>query len=147
MNAGPTRIESADAVDAGVILDLVARNGLPLDGLREHLPTTVVARDNGTIAGTAALELYTDGALLRSVAVAPERQGQGLGRELTKAAIRLAEQRHAPAVYLLTTTADRFFPEFGFQRIERAEVPASVQTSIEFTSACPSSATVMRKRL
>lgn len=106
-----------------------------------------MARDNGTIAGTAALELYTDGALLRSVAVAPERQGQGLGRELTKAAIRLAEQRHAPAVYLLTTTADRFFPEFGFQRIERAEVPASVQTSIEFTSACPSSATVMRKRL
>jgi len=147
MTAGPTRIEPADALDADAILDLVARNGLPLDGLREHLPTTVVARDNGRIVGTAALELYIDGALLRSVAVAPEHQGQGLGHELTQAAIHLAEQRHAPAVYLLTTTADRFFPKFGFQRIERAEVPPSVQTSIEFRSACPSSATVMRKGL
>jgi amino-acid N-acetyltransferase len=147
MNTWPTRIEPADALDADAILDLAARNGLPLDGLREVLPTTVVARDAGTIVGTAALELYTDGALLRSVAVAPERQGQGLGHELTQAAIHLADQRHVPAVYLLTTTADRFFPKFGFQRIERAEVPADVQTSVEFTSACPSSATVMRKRL
>jgi amino-acid N-acetyltransferase len=132
MNAGPTRIELADAVDADAILDLVARNGLPLDGLHEHLPTTVVARDNGTIVGTAALELYTDGALLRSVAVAPERQGHGLNHKLTQAAIDLAEQRHAPAVYLLTTTADGFFPKFAFQRLERAEVPAGVQTSVEF---------------
>lgn len=54
---------------------------------------------------------------------------------------------HAPAVYLLTTTADRYFPRFGFERIARADVPASVQTSIEFTSACPTSATVMRKQL
>ena len=52
-----------------------------------------------------------------------------------------------PALYLLTTTAERYFPKFGFERIERAEVPLSVQTSIEFTSACPSSATVMRKQL
>jgi amino-acid N-acetyltransferase len=50
-------------------------------------------------------------------------------------------------VYLLTTTAERFFRTFGFERIERAAVPQSVQTSIEFTSACPSSATVMRKIL
>ena len=99
------------------------------------------------IVGSAALEVYPDGALLRSVAVAPELQGQGLGHELTDAAIRLARDLQVPAIYLLTTTAERFFPKFGFERIERADVPATVQTSIEFTSACPSSATVMRKSL
>ena len=50
-------------------------------------------------------------------------------------------------LYLLTTTAERYFPKFGFERIERHEVPASVQVSVEFTSACPSNAIVMRKRL
>jgi len=48
---------------------------------------------------------------------------------------------------LLTTTAADFFPKFGFEPIARADVPASVQSSIEFTSACPATATVMRKTL
>ena len=47
----------------------------------------------------------------------------------------------------LTTTAERFFPKFGFEGIARSDVPPSVQASIEFTSACPSSAMVMRKTL
>ena len=47
----------------------------------------------------------------------------------------------------LTTTAERFFPRFGFERITRDDVPASVQASIEFREACPASATVMRRWL
>ena len=68
-------------------------------------------------------------------------------RELTAAAIHLADTLNAPALYLLTTTAEQFFPKFGFERIARADVPATVQASVEFTSACPTSATVMRKTL
>ena len=120
---------------------------LPTGGLRDHLATTLVARDGHRIVGSAALEVYPHGALLRSVAVATERQGQGLGRELAEAAIRLAREIQAPAIYLLTTTAENYFPKFGFERITRTDVPASVQASIEFTSACPSSAMVMRKSL
>jgi amino-acid N-acetyltransferase len=52
-----------------------------------------------------------------------------------------------PAVYLLTNTAAEYFPRFGFERITRADVPPAVQASIEFTSLCPYTATVMRKRL
>jgi len=141
-------IEAARPSDTDRVLDLLTRNRLPVDGLREHLATTTIARDEtGEIVGSAALELYADGALLRSVAVAPQWQGRGLGHALTDAAIRLARDRHVPAIYLLTTTAERFFPQFGFERIERADVPPSVQTSVEFTFACPSSATVMRKSL
>jgi len=142
-----TRIEAARPADAADVLHLLDQNHLPIDGLGDHLATTVVARHNGRIVGSAALEIYPDGALLRSVAVAPELQGHGLGHELTNAAIRLARDLHVPAIYLLTTTAERYFPKFGFERIQRAAVPPTVQTSIEFTSACPSSATVMRKSL
>jgi amino-acid N-acetyltransferase len=72
---------------------------------------------------------------------------QGLGHELTDAAIRLARGRQVPALYLLTTTAKGYFPKFGFERIQRADVPPAVQASVEFTSACPSSAAAMRKTL
>jgi amino-acid N-acetyltransferase len=74
-------------------------------------------------------------------------RGAGLGARLTEAAIADARRRELPALYLLTTTAERFFPRFGFERITRDEVPASVQASIEFRGACPASAIVMRKRL
>jgi amino-acid N-acetyltransferase len=140
-------IESARPGDADAIASLIAANQLPLDGLREHLDTAVVARLNGVVIGVAALEVYKDGVLMRSVAVAPLLHGQGLGHRLTNAVLQLACDLEAPHAYLLTTTAERFFPKFGFERIERADVPASVQASIEFRSACPSSAIVMRKAL
>jgi amino-acid N-acetyltransferase len=57
------------------------------------------------------------------------------------AALTIAREHHVDAVFLLTTTAEQFFPKFGFERISRADVPASVQASVEFQSACPASAT------
>lgn len=142
-----TKVEPANRDDAPAILSLLAENHLPLDGLLEHIGTTLVARRDGRVVGSAALETYPDGALLRSVAVARECQGRGLGLELTTAALSLATDLHASAVYLLTTTAERYFPRFGFERVTRDEVPAGVRGSIEFTSACPASAVVMRRRL
>jgi amino-acid N-acetyltransferase len=142
-----TRIEPARPDDTPQVQRLLERNHLPLEGLLEHLATMLVARQGGEIVGSAALEVYPDGALLRSVAVSPDRQGTGLGRQLTDAAIQMARDRGLPALFLLTTTADRYFSKFGFERIERNEVPDGVKTSVEFTSACPASAIVMRKSL
>jgi amino-acid N-acetyltransferase len=143
--SAPVQIEPAQSTDRDDVLRLVEQSGLPRDGLVNHLATALVARHGGRIVGSAALEMYPDGALLRSVAVAREFQGQGIGHRLTDAAISLARERRVPALYLLTTTADQFFPRFGFERIERTAVPRTVQSSVEFTSACPSSATVMRR--
>ena len=140
-------IEAATAADLSAVRALLARHDLPLDDVDAHLQTMVVARESERLVGVAALELYRDGSLLRSVAVDPEFQGRQLGHRLTEAALQLARARGAGAVFLLPTTAERFFPKFGFEQITRAEVPASVQTSVEFRSACPASAIVMRRRL
>jgi amino-acid N-acetyltransferase len=142
-----TSIEPARVEDVADVERLLEENHLPVEGWREHLSTTIVARGDGRVIGSAALERYDDGVLLRSVAVAPSLHNQGLGRKLVQAAIALAGELGTPAVYLLTTTAERFFPIFGFEPIHRADVPAHLQTSIEFTSACPAGAAVMRKRL
>jgi amino-acid N-acetyltransferase len=140
-------IDSAAERDLPEIHALLERLHLPLAGVDEHLPTMLVAREGGQIVGTAALELYADGALLRSVAVEPRRQGAQLGHRLTDAALRLATTHGANTVFLLTTTAERFFPRFGFEPIGREQVPASVRESVEFQSACPASAIVMRKQI
>ena len=50
-------------------------------------------------------------------------------------------------VYLLTTTAEKYFPRYGFEVIERAAVPAEVHESSEFASVCPASAVAMRLKL
>ena len=141
------RIEPATAADAAAVLALLEQAGLPTDDVMSHLGSAVVARHHGRVVGTAAIEVYADGGLLRSVAVDQEYRSLGLGTRLTDAAIDVAQRRRLPALYLLTTTADGFFPRFGFERIGRDDVPASVQASIEFRGACPASATTMLKRL
>ena len=77
----------------------------------------------------------------------PTDRGTGLGGRLTAAAIEEAQRLQLPALYLLTTTAEEFFPRFGFERITSHEVPDSVKQSIEFREACCASAVVMLKRL
>ena len=140
-------IEEATAADRDAVLALLADAGLPADGLAQHFTNAIVARRDGAVIGSAALEIYQHGALLRSVAVAAPERGTGLGVRLTEAAIAHARARNIPTLYLLTTTADRFFPRFGFTTITRADVPDSVKSSVEFRSACPASAVVMRKVL
>jgi amino-acid N-acetyltransferase len=140
-------IERANPGDLPEVHTLLQRSQLPLDGLDEHVETMIVAREASHVVGTAALELYADGALLRSVVVDPAVQGRQLGHKLTETALQMAQQHGVRAVFLLTTTAEAFFPKFGFEPVARADVPASVQASVEFRYACPASAVVMRKRL
>jgi amino-acid N-acetyltransferase len=140
-------IQAAEASDLPAVRRLLETQHLPLDGVDEHVSTMVVAKKGSEVVGAAAVELYADGALLRSVVVDPTARGQGLGHRLSDAALSIAKERGTRTAFLLTTTAEQFFPKLGFEQIVRDDVPASVQASIEFQSACPASAVVMRKRL
>ena len=140
-------IAPARRSDYEVVAALLEREHLPLDGLRQHFEHAIVARAGNRIIGCSALEVYQGGALLRSVAVDAEYRRGGVGSDLTQAAIELATQRLVPAIYLLTTSAERFFRKFSFEIVDRADVPLTVTASEEFTHACPSTAIVMRRFL
>ncbi|WP_049981516.1 arsenic resistance N-acetyltransferase ArsN2 [Halolamina rubra] len=134
---------------------LLARSGLPtadlsLDGGPEPSggkPTlfTVVAGDDRV--GCIGLERYDDAALLRSAVVAEPHRGQGYGRAAVRALEARASDAGVGTLYLLTTTAAGFFAGLGYERVERDSVPASMRESAEFSELCPSSATVLRRRL
>jgi amino-acid N-acetyltransferase len=136
-------IEPARRNELPQILTLLEESGLPRDGLEDHLATTLVARRHEQVVGSAALEPYGPAALLRSITVRRDLRGGGLGRRLTEAALGLARELGVVEVYLLTETADLFFPRFGFRPISRSGVPQGVRRSVEFTSACPASARAM----
>lgn len=137
------RVRPAERADLGAIERLLTVSGLPLDGVRDALDTFVVAQSGDDLVGVAGLEVCCDNALLRSVAVSPDWRSHGLGRALVTRVISDAEARGIRALYLLTTTAERYFPSFGFRQIAREDVPGDVRETAEFQSACPASATVM----
>lgn len=140
-------VRPARAADLSGVERLLAASGLPLVGVAEALPGFVVAEAEGTLVGVAGLEVCCDNALLRSVAVEPAWRSHGVGRALVTRVISDAEARGINALYLLTTTADRYFPSFGFRQIARDAVPPDVRETAEFRSACPASATVMTRPL
>lgn len=137
------RVRPAAPDDLAGVERLLLASDLPLDGVRESLVDFVVAEASDEVIGVAGLELCRDEALLRSVAVAPEWRSRGIGRALVTRVISDAEARGIRALYLLTTTAEHYFPSFGFHPVGRDEVPAGVCETVEFRGACPESATVM----
>mgnify|MGYP001544453706 FL=1 len=129
--------------DLEAVERLLVASSLPVIGVEEALPTFVVAESGGQIVGVVGLEICCEYALLRSTAVEPEWRDRGLGRRLVERIIAEAEAQGICALYLLTTTAERYFPSFGFAKTTREAVPAPVRETAEFQSACPASATVM----
>ena len=142
MNGAP-HIRPAEPSDLAAIQRLLTVSGLPLDGVRDALDGFVVAQSSDGLVGVAGLEVCCDNALLRSVAVLPDWRSHGLGRALVTRVISDAEARGIRALYLLTTTAERYFPSFGFQQIAREDVPDDVRKTGEFQSVCCASAAVM----
>ena len=135
----------AGAADRGGVCDLLSAARLPLDGLSDSLEHFLVAEEHGRIVAAAGIEVYGDAVLLRSVVVAPEHRGTGMGGKLSDASLALARELGARHAYLLTDTAEAFFRRRGFEAIDRMAVPAGIRNSVEFAVACPASAIVMHR--
>jgi len=141
------RIRNATNADLPAVERLLAANDLPLEGVRDNFASFVVADDDGAIAGAIGLEKFGSAALLRSAVVSRDRRGSGVGRRLVEQLLERAEEAGVDEVYLLTTTADKYFPRFGFTRTTRSAVPDPVKSSAEFQGACPDTAVVMTRRI
>ena len=148
MNTDETpAVRGATPADAAAIESLLARSGLPTSDLGTARPQFIVATHDGRIIGTGALQRFGSAALLRSVAVEPERRGSGVGRELVAQLEERARAAGIAQLILLTMTARPIFERLGYQSMAREQVPAAVLASAEFRSLCPATATCMAKNL
>jgi L-amino acid N-acyltransferase YncA len=134
----------ATPADLQEIEKTLVEAGLPLDGVKEQPANFLLAFDQeDKLVGTAALEPYGKDALLRSVAVLGSQRGTGLGQKLVSHLLAQAKQAGFESVALLTTTAENYYPRFGFKPVSREGVPDPVKQSVEFKSACPDTAIAM----
>ena len=140
-------LRAASESDLPTVRRLLESAGLPTSDLASPRPQFAVIADGGQIIATGALQRFGSVALLRSVAVAPDRRGAALGRRIVRELERAARAAEIGQLVLLTQTAREFFAHLGYRVIERAAAPQDVQESEEFRSLCPSSATCMVKAI
>jgi amino-acid N-acetyltransferase len=127
---------------------LLTEAGLPTDGLEDQFgPRYSVAEVGGALVGAAGLEVYGAFGLLRSVVVASSHRGTRLGKALVADRLAWARGAGLTAVFLLTTTAPRFFAALGFERAAREAAPEEIRSSPEFASVCPGTSVLMRLML
>jgi N-acetylglutamate synthase-like GNAT family acetyltransferase len=99
------------------------------------------------IIASIGLEIYGTYGLLRSLAVDPDNRNKGIALLLIDEIIKQSHALQLKAVYLLTTTADKYFLKNGFEDVQRNDIPEELTHSQEYSSICPASAITMRKSL
>ena len=100
----------------------------PLSDLYEGIRDFLVIRDGERVLACAALHVaWSDLAEIRSVAVAEELKGQGLGTLLVEACIREAEDLGIDTVFCFTYRPE-FFRRCGFADVDKMELPRKVWT-------------------
>jgi amino-acid N-acetyltransferase len=134
--------------DLSTVKQLLSESSLPIEDITaQHLQHFFGCGSGLKLEGLVGLELYGEVALLRSLAVASSRRGSGVGSALVDHAERHARDQGVQALYLLTTTAEKFFLRRGYTRIPREAAPATIQGTKEFSGICPASSAFMVKQL
>jgi amino-acid N-acetyltransferase len=120
--------------DAAAICELVnyhAQRGRmlhrSLESVYDALRDFWVAQDaDGMIVGCVAVTIYwSDLAEVKSLAVAPGRQGEGIGSKLVAAGVQDAGRLGVRRLFALTYEKD-FFLRNGFELIDRQMLPEKV---------------------
>lgn len=142
-----TTVRAATEQDGPTIRSLLERCALPTADLGIANPDFLVACEGADICAAGAIEIFGRTGLLRSLAVAADRRGLGIGQALVAQLERRARESSLSELVLLTQTARRFFERQGYRVIERKDAPEAVQSSEEFRSLCPDSACCMAKNL
>ncbi|MBI1782468.1 MAG: GNAT family N-acetyltransferase [Sphingobacteriales bacterium] len=127
-------------------IQLLQQSKLPAQDIDDD-KLLYLLKEGNKVIGTAGLEIFEDYTLLRSVSVIEEEQGKGYGKLINNELESYAKESGINCLYLLTTTAKDFFDKQGYCVIKREETPEAIKQTAEFSSLCPSSAVVMKKRL
>lgn len=138
-----TSSRNATTSDLETVLELLEVAKLPTAGVKENIQNFKLEFDHQTLLGCAGLEIHGQTALLRSVVVNATERNQGIGARLVRSILEHARTQRLLRIFLLTETAEHYFPRFGFKQVSRAEIPESLQASAELRGACPDSAVVM----
>jgi len=143
-----TEICTAGEHDLTRIRQILEENELPFSDLTaKPLPLFLVIRNNEKPVACVGTEIYPPYALLRSLAVQTDFRDRGFAARLLDDLEQRLLLKAVQSVYLLTTTAEKYFTGKGYILTDRNSVPAAISATNEFKSLCPASAVCMVKHL
>ncbi|TAM35271.1 N-acetyltransferase [bacterium] len=97
-----------------------------LNELYENIRDFWVYEEKGKVVGCAALHIsWDDLAEIKSLAVAKNKQGKGVGRDLAAACLAEAKVMGAKKIFVLTYKPE-FFKKLGFKRIKQSALPHKI---------------------
>jgi amino-acid N-acetyltransferase len=129
--------------DINLVKSLLKDNNLPVSDLNKEI-IFFVEKSADKIIAAGGLESAGKDAIIRSIAVSDDHKGKGLGGRITRQLLQYAREKSKKDIYLLTTTAEEYFPKYGFEKIDRRFVPADVKNSSQYKDVCPDTAVVMK---
>ncbi len=121
------RARTADVPEMKALVDIYAGSGRKLLAkelvtLYEDVQDFQVAEDDGVIVGCGALHvLWADLGEIRTLAVHPDRRGEGIGRLVLDGLIATARELGLSRLFALTFHVD-FFARHGFREIDGTPV-------------------------
>ena len=136
-------LRNATTSDLEMVLELLEAVKLPTAGVKDQIQNFRLEFENQTLLACAGLEIHGQAGLLRSVAVNAAERSHRIAAGLVKSILEHARTQGLLSIFLLTESAEHYFPRFGFTQVSRAEIPASLHASEELRGACPDSAVVM----
>ncbi len=115
----PLTLRDATVEDQPTIRQIVRAANINPTGL--EWPRFIVAEDGGAIVGVGQVKPHRDGTReLASIAVLPERQGQGIGTEIIEELLR----RENGTLHLTCRSRlQGYYERFGFRRLEPRDYP------------------------
>jgi glycerol 3-phosphatase-2 len=133
------RCRQASGHDVGTAEELVRDAGLPVPDPRPGPGDVLVAEDGeGRLVATASLFPEAGDVVIRSVAVASQVRGKGVGSIVVAAAVQRARALGAARAYVFTETAQLFFSKLGFRAVGREDLPSGIRGSAHAAGSCAS---------
>jgi amino-acid N-acetyltransferase len=121
------RIADAQAISDIINVFAAEKVMLPrtVDRICEGLRDFIITVDDGQVVGCCALQLWSDLAEIRSLAVKESHWRKGLGAGLVRQSLDEARDLGVEQVFTLTYQPE-FFEKLGFERVSKDRFPQKI---------------------
>lgn len=141
------RIEKFNKNDLKEIEKFLKEAELPVNDIYSSPVNFFGIKESQKMVAVGALEIYHPYAIVRSVAVSPKLQKNGVGSKMVDFLEEKAKELKIAELFLLTTTAEEFFSKKGYANKLRSSCPEKILNSEEYRNLCPDSAISLSKKL
>ena len=129
------------------LTQLLAENGLVTEDLESAPAQFWMLEQDAEILAAGGIERAGSERLIRSLVVAENARNSGVGASILLRLEEIVRADTIDRVWILTTTAERFFAGRGYSLSDLRDAPPEIRATEQASSLCGADAILMVKRL